>query len=122
MPPIPAPVCPQPAQVSRRLRMVRWLALLDAVLLVALVTAAVAGTREGVHGPGPPHGVNFLLLLVTVATRALDGLWGWWFPAIVLATAGPPGALIADRMISGRRADHEGGARGGAMSERGPRR
>ena len=54
------------------------------------------------HILGPLHGVNFLILLVTAGTAALDGLWGWWYPAAILLTAGPIGALIGERVI-GRR-------------------
>jgi hypothetical protein len=31
-----------------------------------------------------------------------EGLWGWWFPAIVVVTLGPPGSLIGDVRIRRR--------------------
>jgi len=68
-------------------------------LLIALVLSALTGTRSLVHILGPLHGVNFLILLVTAGTAALDGLWGWWFPALILITAGPIGTFIGDRAI-----------------------
>ncbi len=92
------------ARVRRRLRVLRYLALLDAVLLIALVLSALTGTRGLVHILGPLHGVNFLILLVTAGTAALDGLWGWWFPALILVTAGPIGTLIGERVIIRREA------------------
>ena len=92
------------ARVRRRLRVLRYLALLDAVLLIALVLSALTGTRGLVHILGPLHGVNFLILLVTAGTAALDGLWGWWFPALILVTAGPIGTLIGERAIIRREA------------------
>ncbi len=92
------------ARVYRRLRILRRLALLDAVLLIALVLSALTGTRNLVHILGPLHGVNFLILLVTAGTAALDGLWGWWFPALILVTAGPIGTFIGDRAIIRREA------------------
>jgi len=93
---------PRDAAVVRRLRLVRWLALLD---LVTLVAAAFTGARGLVHILGPLHGVNFLILLVTAGTAALDGLWGWWYPAAILVTAGPIGALVGERVIVRRIAD-----------------
>src|SRR5581483_5520144 len=88
--------------ISRRLRIVRLVALVDLVLLLALVSAALAGKREIVHILGPLHGINFLLLLVIVGVAAIDGVWGWWFPVVILLTAGPPGAFIGEWIIHRR--------------------
>lgn len=90
------------AQVLRRLRIVRGIALLDLLLLVGLVASSLAGRREFVSLLGPLHGVNFLLLLAVAITAALDGLWGWWSPAAILLTAGPPGALVGEWVIARR--------------------
>lgn len=92
----------QGARVQRRLRFLRWLALVDAVLLIGLVSFALTGAKNVVHVLGPLHGVNFLILLVTAGAAALDGLWGWWFPALILVTAGPIGTFIGDRIIGKR--------------------
>jgi hypothetical protein len=100
---------PTAAVVRRRLRIVRWVALLDLILLIALVTASRLGERELVRILGPLHGGNYLLLLVIAATAAVDGLWSWWFPAGILVSGGPPGALIGEWLI-GRRLDAESGA------------
>jgi hypothetical protein len=89
-------------RLRRRLRIVRLFALLDLLLLIALVWAALTGHREIVHILGPLHGINYLLLLVIVAVAALDGLWGWWFPLAVLLTAGPPGAFIGEWIMHRR--------------------
>ena len=86
-------------RIRQRLRVVQVVALIDLVLLAMLVTAAVTRQQNIVHILGPLHGINFLLLLVIVATAALDGLWGWWFPLLVLFTAGPPGAFIGEWLI-----------------------
>lgn len=83
----------------RRLRLVRIIALTDLVLLAALITSSFTGQRAFVQVLGPLHGVNFLILVVAAATAALDGMWGWWFPAAILLTAGPPGALVGEWMI-----------------------
>ncbi len=101
---MPLPASDHGARVRRRLRVLRRLALLDAVLLIALVLSALTGTRSLVHILGPLHGVNFLILLVTAGTAALDGLWGWWFPALILVTAGPIGTFIGGRAIARRAA------------------
>ncbi len=86
--------------MRRRLRVLRYLALVDAILLVALVLSALTGMKSLVHVLGPLHGVNFLILLVTAGTAALDGLWGWWFPTLILVTAGPIGTLIGEQVIA----------------------
>lgn len=93
-------------RVRRRLRLVRWVALADAVLLVVLVGSSLVGNRDLVRLLGPIHGGNFLLLLTVVGVGALDGLWRWWFPALVLLTGGPPGALIGEWRILRRLATH----------------
>lgn len=92
----------QTERVQRRLRIVRSVALIDLVLLCALVAAALTGQRALVQVLGPLHGINYLLLVVIVAAAALDGIWGWWFPVVVLCTAGVPGALIGEWLIRRR--------------------
>jgi len=92
----------QTERIQHRLRIVRVVALVDLVLLIVLVSAALTGKRELVHILGPLHGINFLLLLVIVGTAAIDGVWGWWFPAVVLLTAGPPGAFLGEWIIHRR--------------------
>ena len=89
-------------RAKRRLRIVRWIALADLLLLVTLTAASFAGNRELVGLLGPIHGGNFVLLLVMIGTAAADGLWSWWFPAGVLLTGGPIGALIGERLVSRR--------------------
>lgn len=92
----------QSERVYRRLRIVRWVALADFLLLLALVAAALTGQRGIVHILGPLHGINFLLLLVIAGAAAIDGIWGWWFPAAILLTAGPPGAFVGEWIIHRR--------------------
>jgi hypothetical protein len=93
---------PQIERVERRLRIVRVVAFVDLVLLIILVSAAITGQKEIVHVIGPLHGINFLLLLVIVGVAAIDGLWRWWFPVVVLLTAGPPGAFIGEWILHKR--------------------
>ncbi len=89
-------------RIRQRLRVVQIVALIDLVLLATLITAAVMRQQNIVHVLGPIHGINYLLLLVIVSTAALDGLWGWWFPLLVLVTAGPPGAFIGEWLLRRR--------------------
>lgn len=76
--------------------------MLDAVLLLLLLLASASGERAWVSVLGPLHGGNFLLLLVLAFAGAADELWPWWFPALVLVTAGPPGTMIGRRIIERR--------------------
>ena len=90
---------PDPVAVRRSLDRVRIVAIADALLLVPLVIAAVSNAEGLVSVLGPLHGVGFLLLMYLTVVGSGRGLWGWWFPAIVLVTAGPPGSLIGDLRI-----------------------
>lgn len=85
--------------VRRRLDLIRIVAVVDAFLLVPLVIAALSDAEGVVNWLGPIHGVGYLLLLFLCARGAAERLWGWWFPAIVVVTLGPPGSLIGDVKI-----------------------
>ena len=85
--------------VRRRLDVIRIIAIVDALLLVPLVIAAIRDHESLVDWLGPLHGVGYLLLLFLCARGAGERLWGWWFPAIVVVTLGPPGSLIGDVKI-----------------------
>ncbi len=90
---------PDAAAIRRSLDRVRIVAILDALLLVPLVIAALSDAEGVVSVLGPIHGVGFLILLYLTAVGSGRGLWGWWFPVLVLLTAGPPGSLIGDLRI-----------------------
>jgi hypothetical protein len=83
----------------RRLNIIRWVAIADALLLLVLVIAALNDAEGAVNWLGPIHGVGFLALVFMCLRGAGEGLWGWWFPAIVVVTLGPPGSLIGDLRI-----------------------
>ena len=87
------------SRVHGQLNVVRSVAIADALLLVILVTAALVDARGLVSILGPVHGFGFLGLLFLVVRGAGERLWGWWFPALVLVTLGPPGSLIGDARI-----------------------
>ena len=88
-----------PETIRRRLDVIRIVAIADALLLIPLVVAALSHAEGVVDILGPIHGVGFLTLLALCARGAAMGAWGWWFPAIVVVTLGPPGSLIGDVRI-----------------------
>jgi hypothetical protein len=88
--------------IRKRLLVVRVVAILDAFLLVPLVYGFITDAEVHKEILGPIHGVGFLLLVYLVGMGAVQKLWGWWFPAIVVLTLGPPGSIIGDLIISRR--------------------
>lgn len=86
----------------RRLDRIRLVAIVDALLLVVLVVAALRDAEGLVSVLGPIHGVGFLILLFLCVQGAGEGRWGWWFPAFVVVTLGPPGSLIGEVRIRRR--------------------
>jgi hypothetical protein len=90
------------ATIRRRLNVIRVVALLDALLLAPLVVAAILGEEGVVDVLGPIHGFGFLVLLFLCVRGAGEGMWGWWFPALVVVTLGPPGSLLGDLRIRRR--------------------
>jgi hypothetical protein len=88
-----------PVTTLRRLNWVRWIAILDALLLVPLLFAAITNADGLVSVLGPAHGLGFVALCVLIALGALEGLWGWWFLAVTIVTLGPPGSLVGEARI-----------------------
>jgi hypothetical protein len=86
------------AAVLRRLNLIKWLAIADALLLVVLVIAAITGS-DAVHVLGPVHGVGFIILCGLIGVGALEGMWGWWFLIVTIVTLGPPGSLWGEWRI-----------------------
>lgn len=87
-------------RIRKRLLVVRIVAILDAFLLVPLVYGFITDAEVHKEILGPIHGVGFLLLVYLVGMGAVQKLWSWWFPALVVVTLGPPGSLIGDLVIS----------------------
>lgn len=85
--------------IRRRLNLIRIVAVVDAMLLIPLVIAALSDAEGVVNWLGPLHGAGYLILLFLCVRGASERLWGWWFPAIVVVTLGPPGSLIGDLRI-----------------------
>lgn len=86
----------------RLLNRIRVVALVDALALVPLVIAGITNAEGVVSILGPLHGVGFLVLVFLCVRGAGEGWWGWWFPALVVVTLGPPGSLIGDLRIRPR--------------------
>ena len=83
----------------RQLRVIRWVAILDFLLLVPLVIAALRHAEGTVSVLGPIHGAGFILLVGLCIRGVMEDRWGWWYPAIVVVTAGPPGSLYGELRI-----------------------
>lgn len=84
----------------RLLNAVLIVGILDALLLVVLVYFAFVDRSDSmVSILGPIHGVGYLLLLGLTGRGAIDGQWGWWFPALVLVTGGPIGSLVGEVVL-----------------------
>ncbi len=91
---------PAAASATRRkLDVIRIVALADALLLLPLVIAGITNAEGLVSVLGPIHGAGFLVLVFLCLRGAGEGRWGWWFPALVVVTLGPPGSLIGDVKI-----------------------
>lgn len=89
-------------EIRSALRVVGVVAVLDFLLLVPLVIAALEHAEGTVDVLGPLHGVGFVILIGLVVRGVVKGLWGWWFPIIAVVTGGPPGCLAADLYIRRR--------------------
>jgi Domain of unknown function (DUF3817) len=89
--------------VKKLLNTVLAVGIADALLLVVLVYFAwIDRSDNAVHVLGPIHGLGFLALLGLTANGALQRLWGWWFPALVLVTGGPLGSIVGDVILRRR--------------------
>jgi hypothetical protein len=94
----PAFPTPTVASTKRLLNVVLAVGIVDLVLFVFLIVAAV-NDSGAVHALGPIHGIGFLILVGITAKGAMDGRWGWWFPIVTLVTTGPPGSIIGDLIL-----------------------
>ena len=87
------------SEVLSALRVVAIVAVIDFLLLVPLVIAALQHAESTVDVLGPLHGAGFVILVGLVVRGAAKGLWGWWFPVLTVVTGGPPGCLAGDIYI-----------------------
>ena len=89
-------------KVLRWLIIVRWISVIDLVLLIVLLIASFNDDEELVRIFGLTHGVVFLALIAIVSLGAFQKLWSWWFLVVTLITTGPPGALVGEILIMRR--------------------
>ena len=94
---------PDPGSTRRQLNVLLVIGLVDFGLLLVLVYFAFVDRSDAaVSVLGPIHGVGYVILVALCGLGALRRRWGWWFPAIVLLTAGPPGTIIGDLVLRRR--------------------
>jgi hypothetical protein len=87
------------ARTLSQLKLIRVVAIVDFLLLVPLVIAALSHAKGVVSILGPIHGTGFLLLVGLCVRGVVQRRWGWWYPALVVVTLGPPGSLYGDLRI-----------------------
>ena len=90
---------------ARARTLLRWVAIVaiaDTALLIPLVISSLSGAEGAVSVLGPLHGIGFLAELYLAVRGVTNRYWGWWFPAIIVVTLGPLGALIGHRRLSPR--------------------
>jgi hypothetical protein len=99
MSPVPSTV-PVTPDVRKQLNITLAVGLADALLLIVLVYFAFINRSDtAVHILGPIHGLGFIALLLLTGNGALQKLWGWWFPALVVVTGGPIGSIVGDLVL-----------------------
>ncbi|MDX6703982.1 MAG: hypothetical protein QOF26_4208 [Baekduia sp.] len=91
------PSAPTQPDAKKLLNQVLAVGIADALALVVLVYFAFIDRSDNVvHILGPIHGLGFLALVALTANGALQKLWGWWFPLLVVITGGPVGSFIGE--------------------------
>ncbi|MEA2229664.1 MAG: hypothetical protein QOH46_331 [Solirubrobacteraceae bacterium] len=90
---------PAPSARARRsaLNIVLAVGVIDGLLLLVLLYVAFVDRNESaISVLGPIHGLGYIYLLYLTGTGAMRGMWGWWFPGVVLITGGPLGSLLGE--------------------------
>lgn len=106
---------PDVATTRRLLNIVLAVGVADLVLFLILIWVAFIDRNDSmVSVIGPIHGVGFVALLGLTAYGAVEGRWGWWFPAVTLITTGPPGSIVGDLVLRKQLDEHEAAAARGA--------
>lgn len=91
---------PSVASTKRLLNIVLAVGIADLILFLLLIYFAfIDRSDSAVSLLGPIHGIGFVALLGLTAKGAVDGRWGWWFPAVTLVTTGPPGSIVGDLIL-----------------------
>jgi hypothetical protein len=98
-----SPTAPGIATTKRLLNIVLAVGIADLLLFLVLIWVAfVDRSDSAVSMIGPIHGIGFVVLLGITSYGAVDGRWGWWFPAVTLVTTGPPGSIVGDLILRKR--------------------
>ncbi len=90
------------SETARTLKLLNWIrivAIVDFLFLIPLVYASLTDNEGLVGVLGPTHGAGFLILMFLCVKGVGEDRWGWWFPAIVIVTLGPPGSLYGEHRI-----------------------
>src|SRR3954451_21745729 len=82
------------AEAERLLRRIVIVSIVDGLLLIPLVVGMIVDWHGAAPIVGPIHGFGFLYEIYLAARGASERLWGWWYPAVITLTAGPPGAIL----------------------------
>jgi integral membrane protein len=90
---------PSVAAIRRQLNIILPVAIIDGLLLIPLLIAAVTDAEDAVSILGPIHGVGFIILVGLTVQGVMKQMWGWWFPAVVIVTTGPPGSIVGDIVL-----------------------
>ncbi|MGI8726935.1 MAG: DUF3817 domain-containing protein [Solirubrobacterales bacterium] len=98
-----SPSTTEKQETIKQLDRIRWIAIADFLLLVPLVmnVTDLIDIEAVIPVLGSIHGAGFLALLYLCVRGVGEERWGWWFPAIVLVTLGPPGSLYGEHRVRG---------------------
>jgi hypothetical protein len=110
---VPPPPRRVPSERARRasLNLVLTVGIVDGLLLLVLLYVAFVNRNDAaVSILGPIHGLGYVYLLYLTLVGAGRGMWGWWFPGVVLVTGGPLGSILGDMRLR-RQADDGRAAR-----------
>ena len=103
--PTASPPRPTPSARARRasLNLVLAVGIIDGLLLLVLLYVAFVNRNDSaVSVLGPIHGLGYVYLLYLTGTGAMRGMWGWWFPGLVLVTGGPLGSIAGEIVLRRR--------------------
>lgn len=79
---------PDIAVTMKKLDQIRWLAIADLVLFLALMYVAVIDRNDGaVSVLGALHGLGVLAMMYIAAVGAGEDRWPWWLVGAVIVPA-----------------------------------
>lgn len=93
---------PDRRRARRTLTVATVLGLADAVLLGVLLWAAAVDHDTAVRILGWTHGLAFIAVVALAGFGALRRFWGWWYPALIVVTLGPPGTIVGELRLRRR--------------------